>query len=296
VFISLLQPHEQCTSLSNQSINYSINGTTMEKYILKENIEKELQHNADWARAQFPSYESVMTLQSGHRLSILSTSVKTKKGEDYDIAIMYLAPHRTVKGINNCLFAGICAGTCLDRTGKMPFHAERRTRLTLALYLYPIKFITELLMELSFAGFKSYQKNKKRWIRLNGTSDIRWEREDFEDVSGRHYMNIMQRFPDVIFYDYTKDANRTDLPANYDLTFSYSGVPEFQPYVEKALDKGMRMAVVWRSVAKIPQMFKGIQVVNGDNSDVRDMDEQGVIVGLYAKGKAKRDTSGFVVG
>jgi hypothetical protein len=109
-------------------------------------------------------------------------------------------------------------------------------------------------------------------------------------------MNIMQRFPDVMFYDYTKDANRTDLPANYDLTFSYSGVPEFQPYVEKALDKGMRMAVVFRSVAKIPQMFKGIQVVNGDNSDVRDMDEQGVIVGLYAKGKAKRDTSGFVVG
>ena len=131
-------------------------------------------------------------------------------------------------------------------------------------------------------------------VRLNGTSDIRWETVRFT-VDGTEYDNIFQMFPDVIFYDYTKDANRSELPSNYDLTFSYSGVDEFQPYVEKALAKGMRMAVVFRKEDQIPATFRGIPVVSGDKSDVRDLDDQGVIVGLYAKGKAVYDTTGFVV-
>ena len=36
-------------------------------------------------------------------------------------------------------------------------------------------------------------------------------------------------------------------------------------------------------------------MVNGDNSDVRFIDPKGVIVGLIAKGKAKKDESGFVI-
>ena len=247
----------------------------MEKYILKENIEKELQHNADWARAQFPSYESIMTLQSGHRLSILSTSVKTNKGEEYDIALMYLAPHRTVKGINNCLFAGICAGTCLDRTGKMPFHAERRTRLTLALYLYPIKFMTELLMELSFAGFKSYQKNKERWIRLNGTSDIRWER----------LINIEAFVKDTLgiagFYDYTKyPKSQRRVPAEYRLTYSLDEQDHSQKEAKKYLKKGYPVAVVLN-----PSDYKRAKddfaFTDGDRDDYRFRDS-GIVV-LRAK-------------
>ncbi len=101
-------------------------------------------------------------------------------------------------------------------------------------------------------------------------------------------------FPDVTFYDYTKDANRKDLPSNYDVTFSYSGVEGFQPYVEKALLNNMRMAVVFRKEKDIPMTFMGIPVVSGDNSDVRHLDDK-VIVGLYAKGKAKLDQTGFVV-
>lgn len=128
-------------------------------------------------------------------------------------------------------------------------------------------------------------------VRLNGTSDIRWE--SIEVANSGH--NIFEFFPDVQFYDYTKDANRKDLPANYDLTFSYSGVEGFQPFVEIAVAKGMRMAVVFRKESDIPSTFRGIPVVSGDNSDVRHLDDDGVIVGLYAKGKAKLDATGFVV-
>jgi hypothetical protein len=65
--------------------------------------------------------------------------------------------------------------------------------------------------------------------------------------------------------------------------------------IKKAQSKGLRIAVVFRKESSIPLTFKGIQVVSGDNSDVRHLDDQGVIVGLYAKGAAKRDTTGFVV-
>jgi hypothetical protein len=99
----------------------------------------------------------------------------------------------------------------------------------------------------------------------------------------------------VFFYDYTKIANRDNVPANYDLTFSYSGVPQYQEYVKKAVIKGMWIAVVFRTRAAIPESFLGLDCVDGDDSDIRHIDPAGVIVALYAKGKARRDNSGFVV-
>ncbi len=148
-------------------------------------------------------------------------------------------------------------------------------------------------------------------VRPNGTSDIRWERVPVTipewlaqkiGVPAGEYRNIMEVFPLVQFYDYTKIANRNDIPANYDLTFSYSGVPEFQPFVRKAINKGMRIAVVFRNRAMVDQMlsdgakFLGLPMVDGDDSDIRHLDPGAHIVALYAKGKAKRDESGFVVG
>jgi len=102
-------------------------------------------------------------------------------------------------------------------------------------------------------------------------------------------------FPEVQFYDYTKIANRQNLPANYDLTFSYSGTLAFQKYVTQAIESGMRIAAVFRNRADIPAKFLGLDCIDGDNSDIRHIDRKGVIVALYAKGKAKKDTSGFVI-
>jgi hypothetical protein len=106
-------------------------------------------------------------------------------------------------------------------------------------------------------------------------------------------------FKDVQFYDYTKRYNRayklTNTP-NYDLTLSFSGAREtFANRVLKASkDTGLRVAVVFKDKI-LPASFKGLDVVNGDKTDLRFLDDKGVIVGLYAKGAAKKDTTGFVV-
>jgi hypothetical protein len=142
---------------------------------------------------------------------------------------------------------------------------------------------------------KATKQGKKPLVRLNGTSDIRWETIGFIDADGTQYVNIFAAFPDVQFYDYTKIANRKDIPSNYDLTFSYSGVKAYQPFVDKAVAQGMRIAVVFRNRQDMPSAFNGMSVVDGDNSDIRHLDDQGVVVGLYAKGKAKLDDTGFVV-
>jgi hypothetical protein len=169
----------------------------------------------------------------------------------------------------------------------------QQSRIDKTLYFFEDRdtFMMQLAKNISALIKKAHSKGLKPLVRLNGTSDIRWETIHVAN-SG---LNIFEFFPDVQFYDYTKDANRKDLPANYDLTFSDSGVKTFAPYVFKAESKGMRMAVVFRKESSIPSFFKGIKVVSGDNSDVRHLDDQGVIVGLYAKGKAKTDTTGFVV-
>jgi hypothetical protein len=72
-------------------------------------------------------------------------------------------------------------------------------------------------------------------------------------------------------------------------------VPDFKPFVDRAVAEGMRIAVVFRHRDKIPTTFMGMPVVDGDDTDIRHLDPQGVVVALYAKGKAKKDTTGFVV-
>jgi hypothetical protein len=127
-------------------------------------------------------------------------------------------------------------------------------------------------------------------VRLNGTSDIRFEN-----------YGIIQAFSNVQFYDYTKLANRKNIPANYDLTFSYSGVPAFQNTVKKAVANKQRIAAVFRNKSTVQSMladnasFLGLTVVDGDDTDIRHLDPIASVVALYAKGKAKADTSGFVV-
>ena len=57
---------------------------------------------------------------------------------------------------------------------------------------------------------------------------------------------------------------------------------------------GINVAVVFRN-AELPDKWLGIKVINGDKHDLRFKDAKGCIVGLKAKGKAKKDKSGFVV-
>jgi hypothetical protein len=230
----------------------------------------------------------------------VSSDAKTVKGETLGFltGILYLAPATTTKW-NTCPMAKIaqCDKACLNTAGRGAFSSVQTARVNKTVWFFEERqtFMQQLVVDIKRVIRKAQRKGLVPLIRLNGTSDIRWETVGFSDIDGTEYVNIFEAFPDVTFYDYTKDANRKDLPSNYDLTFSYSGVQGFQPFVQIAIAKGMRMAVVFRKEQDIPNTFKGISVVSGDKSDVRHLDDDGVIVGLYAKGKAKLDTTGFVV-
>ena len=116
-------------------------------------------------------------------------------------------------------------------------------------------------------------------VRLNATSDVRWETVPCVR-DGVAYPNVMLAFPAVQFYDYTKIANRRNLPANYHLTFSLAD--------KLASDNGMNVAVAFHVPRgkPLPSMYpvggKWLPVLDGDVHDLR------------AKGKARRDRSGFV--
>jgi hypothetical protein len=129
-------------------------------------------------------------------------------------------------------------------------------------------------------------------VRPNGTSDLPWERLRLND--GR---TVLETFPDVQFYDYTKHPARAlanargQHPANYKLCFSRS--ESNWSDCEDVLNAGGNVAVVFQSY--LPDFYNGYRVVNGDLDDLRHLDPAGVIVGLKAKGRGKRDASGFVV-
>lgn len=233
----------------------------------------------------------------------IDTNAKTIKGEKYGIktAILYLMPAKG-SGVNLCANAVLagCVKACLFTAGRGAMSNVMLSRLRKTLYFnqYRDLFMNQLHNELIRERAKAKRKGYKLIVRLNGTSDIRWENV----AIGYAYTNIMQALPDITFYDYTKLANRKNVPANYDLTFSYSGVEAYQPFVAKAVANGERIAVVFRNRAIVERMlangetFLGLPVVDGDNTDIRHLDPKGVIVALYAKGKARRDQSGFVVG
>lgn len=229
------------------------------------------------------------------KLLSVSTDAKTTKGEaiGFLTGILYLAPATTTKW-NTCSMAKIaeCDKACLYTAGRGAFSSVQQARIRKTEWFFTDRdsFMLQLAEDISKLIRKAKKLGLQPLVRLNGTSDIRWESIEVAN-SGN---NIFEFFPDVQFYDYTKDVNRKDLPTNYDLTFSYSGVEGFQPFVAKALKKQMRIAVVFRKEKDIPMTFMGIPVVSGDNSDVRHLDDR-VIVGLYAKGKAKLDQTGFVV-
>jgi len=237
----------------------------------------------------------------------LDTNAKTVKGERYGIktAILYLVPS-IGSGFNLCAMAEIarCAAPCLFSAGRGAMNCVMLSRLRKTLYFlqYRELFMAQLAKEIAAYQAQAQRQGWKLVVRLNGTSDIRWENIAMPGHWGLAGDNIFRAFPAVQFYDYTKIANRRNIPANYDLTFSYSGAPEYAPYVARAVANGERIAVVFRNRAIVDAMlangesFLGLPVVDGDDSDIRHLDPRGAVVALYAKGKARQDKSGFVVG
>lgn len=229
----------------------------------------------------------------------IDTNAKTIKGQQYGYmtGVLYLAPYN-LSGYNVCAMAdkAKCHEPCLNSAGRGAFNSVQaaRVRKTKLFFEDRAAFFAELIPSIRTLIRKARAASLIPLCRLNGTSDIKWENVSFT-YEGIEYTNIFAMFPDLQFYDYTKIPNRSTHVPNYDLTFSYSGVPEFQPYVRRAIGEGYRIAVVFRNREDIPAEFLGTTCVDGDDSDLRHEDPHGVVVALYAKGKAKKDTSGFVV-
>jgi len=232
-----------------------------------------------------------------------TANTKTIKGEKLGVltGILYLSPADSVSTKRTlCPYADIagCKAGCLNTAGRGAFNSVQRARIrkTLMFLQYRDEFMALLVRDIERLQRKASRENMVLAVRLNGTSDVQWE---LEWVDG---WNLMGIFPDVQFYDYTKIPGRRP-PANYHLTFSYSGVAGFERVVAKQLrhNPDTNLAVVFSG--KLPEKayvqgeigWLGRTVINGDASDVRYQDPAGVIVGLTAKGKAKNDTSGFVV-
>lgn len=247
----------------------------------------------------FPSFKGDL-IASGN-------NAKTVKGDDvYVTAIMYLAPFTSSGLGNTCSMAAIaaCWEGCLNTAGRGAMIAVQRGRLRKTkLYMEErATFLRTLVSDLErFVGWCA-GKNVKPAVRLNGTSDIMWEKGHAVSRGGVRFPSIFAAFPEIQFYDYTKIYTRVDkeLPSNYALTLSYSAAnANYAREVMVRVEEGRaNMAVVYRNrtivearMAQLPEMY-----VDGDETDMRFLDPQGgYIVALYAKGKAKKDTSGFVV-
>ena len=230
------------------------------------------------------------------------TNAKTIKGDGDELltAIMYLIPWKSF-GANLCPSAELaaCHGPCLNTSGRGQMSSVQagRARKTEWYIKDRAGFMVQLVIDVTRFVKYCNPRNIKPCIRLNGTSDIRWEQIPVVDAQGNTHKNIMEAFPMVQFYDYTKIANRRNVPNNYHLTWSYSGAnPKYSDMMSTAVANGMNVAVVFRTKGAIPASFKGLPTVDGDKNDLRFQDDKGVAVALYAKGKAKYDTSGFVQG
>lgn len=223
-------------------------------------------------------------------LLAVGTDTKTVKGEKkgYLTGILYLAPANE-SGYEMCPARSKgCTQSCLFTAGRGVFPQVKKARLakTAKFVHHQDAFMGELVGDIFALITKAKNKGMTPCVRLNGTSDIDWER-----IPCLGKANIMEWFPDVAFYDYTKRLDRGPLPDNYSLTFSRSESNGVK--VKKAIDAGLNVAVVFSG--GLPSTYAGLPVIDGDESDLRFLDGEGVIVGLKAKGKARKDTSGFVV-
>ena len=218
---------------------------------------------------------------------------KTLKGEKkgYLTFILHLSP-ANVAGVGNMCpkaTAG-CKLVCLNTAGRGGMFTpeqgtnkvqEARKRKTRWFAEDRAGFLAQLAKDIEQAVNYAEKRDLTPVFRLNGTSDLAWEKYD-----------IIQSFPNVQFYDYTKIPGRkvSHLP-NYHLTFSRAEDNDLD--VRRVIEQGTNVAVVFRK--KLPKEWRGMPVVDGDESDLRFLDPENVIVGLKAKGKARKDTSGFVV-
>ena len=226
-------------------------------------------------------------------LSIGNPKILKGMKQGFMTYILHLAP-ADVSGYNTCPKATAgCKAACLNTAGRGGMFKkgettnviqQARIRKTRWFFEDRESFLATLKDDIRKAIKQSEKKGLIPVFRLNGTSDLSWEK-----------YGIIQEFPNVQFYDYTKILGRkVNGLVNYHLTFSAADGNDDD--VRRAIKEKYNIATVFgiKKSQPMPETYEGTPVFNGDDSDLRFLDPKGVVVGLYAKGKAKKDTSGFV--
>lgn len=252
------------------------------------------------------------------KLLNIDSNAKTVKGQklNYMTAVMYLAPYKAA-GINVCPMAELagCVAGCLNTAGRggiakdrarfnphgveLPDNTIQRARIKRTRLWADERdtFWIQLRKEIAAFVRKAERKGMTPVVRLNGTSDIMWERFTPYYVDGFAH-TIFEIFPDVQFYDYTKLPKRfaSPLPDNYHLSLSWSNAsPRYAQMCRDAHEQhGANLIVVTRDAAT-RDMHVSLGGIDGDEHDLRFLDPAGSMVYLKAKGAARKDTSGFVI-
>ena len=231
---------------------------------------------------------------------LLSTAnPKIQKGTKlgYLSFILHLAP-ADLSGHNTCPKATAgCKAACLNTAGRGGMFRKGETtnmiqkaRIRKTKYFYEDRagFMLDLAYDIQKAVAFAKKQGLTPVIRLNGTSDLSWEKYE---VPVFCTSNIFELFPDVQFYDYTKIIGRkvADIK-NYFLIFSKADGNDAD--VAKAMAQGMNVAAVFD---QLPDSYMGKEVIDADETDLRFLDPKGVVAGLKAKGRAKKDYTGFVI-
>ena len=185
-----------------------------------------------------------------------------------------------------------CMELCLKGSGFAKIFKtvnDARQKKTEFLLNDKIGFINQLDKELFNFNKKCISKNKTGFVRLNTISDYPF-----------YKTGLMERYPDLIFVDYTKIAKRLfdQLPENYYLIFSFSGRLQYSNQVKLALKTDYPISVVFK--CDFPETFLGRKVIDGDKSDLNNVLQYNKIIGLKFKEINKEDynefkNNGFIV-
>jgi hypothetical protein len=229
----------------------------------------------------------------------INTSSKILKGAKYNnmTYILYLAPHKS-SGYNVCAGATAeCINACLNESGHNKIDSRgiinnARLKKTTLFFEDRNFFCGWLFAEITTAQKKAAKLGYDFSVRINGTSDINLKLFNYDGI------NILEKFNDVQFYDYTKIANRFEQfkdVANYDLTYSFSG-HNWDVCQDIMTNQLGRVAMVFEG--KLPNTFDGFEVIDADAYDMRYKDAKGVICGLKFKkvrNKIDQKNNAFII-
>ena len=192
-------------------------------------------------------------------MKLLGTNSKIDKSlkvyPEYEASILQLLPNKHL-----CVNYKLCIKTCLAFKGLAKVYPSViKSRKAKSEYFVndTDTFIKQLIKEIKNQEKRALKKNKKPVVRLNGFTDIDYEK-----------FGIFKLFPNVQFYDYSADYERVlnNNNPNLHYTFSYKG-NNLKECIE-LLKNDVSIAVI-----DIPenQFFNDYEVehIDGDKHDFR---------------------------